>query len=385
MVNYGFLSPYPPTQTGTAAYCAALLHHLQDPAADERCGIVRVVSASPEPTPGDTAMRLVNDRPVSTLRAIDALNEFDVLIVQHEYDIYGGRDGEDVLDVLAGVDKPVICVLHTVLAAPTPHQHQVLQRIIDASSALVVLSRTAALTLVDKYRIDARRVSTIPHGAATTESAPPSAQRTGPPTILTWGLLGPSKGIEWAIAALGQLHDLNPAPVYLVAGQTHPEVFAEQGEYYRSYLQEQAERFGVTNQVVLDAAYRTPAALSTLVHQADLVLLPYDAAARTDSEVLVEAVAARRPVVATDFPHARELLADGVGLVVPHHDPLAMAHAIRRVLTEPGLAAEMTARCASLAPILDWNAVATGYRSLARAILAGDASTGSKTAGHVAT
>jgi polysaccharide biosynthesis protein PslF len=370
MVNYGFLSPYPPTKCALATFCVALLHHLEDPRADERCGVVHVVDALSEHELGDTAMRLVSGRPVSALRAADALNQFDVVIVQHDFDVYGGPDGEEVLDVLASVEKPVITVLHTVPAAPTSHKRQVLQRIINASSAVVVLSRTAALTLIDSYRIGAARVNMIPQGALTAGSSEPGPHPDGPPTVLTWGQIGPGKGIEWAIAALGQLRDLRPAPRYLIAGRTHPKVVAEQGESYRAYLHRQAQRFGVADLVEFDPAYRTITALTALVREANVVLLPYDSTVKASSGVLVESIAAGRPVIATGFPQARELLAGGAGLLIPHRDPWAMAHAIRRVLTEPGLAAEMADRCAGLAPGFDWNTIAGSYRSLAGALIA---------------
>lgn len=373
MVNYGFLTPYPPTQCGLATFSASLLNRLEDPAADERCGVVRVVATPPERGRGDTTMQLTNGCQTSALRAIDSLNRFDVLIVQHEYGSYSGPDGEDVVAVLASVDRPVITVLHTVLAAPAPHKRQVLQRILDASRAVVVLSRCAALILIDSYRIDADRVHVIPHGAAAVGADGPHPKPAGPPIVLTWGLLAPGKGIEWAIAALGQLRDLRPTPRYLIAGRTHPKVLAEQGESYRAYLRRQAERFGVADLVAFDSDFRTTTALTALLHQADAVLLPYDSTAKVGSGTLVEAVAARRPVIATGFPYARELLADGAGLVVPHRDPRAIAHAIRRVLTEPGLAAEMSDRCARLGPALDWSTVADSYRSLAATAIAAHA------------
>lgn len=368
MVNYGFLSTYPPTQCGLATFTAALMRALTDPGGDERCGIVPVVDSPTLQSPRDTTVRLVNGRPLSALRAADALNRYDVLIFQHEYGVYGGRDGEDVLDVLAGMEIPVVAVLHTVLAAPTPHQRLVLQRIIDASDAIVVLSRTAARALLDGYLIDAGTLHVIPHGALT--PAGPDAVRSGcGPTMLTWGLIGPGKGIEWVIEALGHLRDLRPAVRYLIAGQTHPKVLAEQGEAYRTSLQSLAKATGVGEQVVFDPTYRDIEPLTAMVRAADLILLPYDSTDQATSGVLVEAVAARRPVIATDFPHARELLSGGAGLLVAHRDPVAMARAVRRVLTEPGLAESMTARSTDLAPALGWGSVARSYRTLVRALI----------------
>ena len=368
MVNYGFLSTYPPTQCGLATFTAALMRHLVDSPAGDRCGVVPVVDSPIPHARHDTTVRLVNGQAISALRATDALNAYDVLIFQHEYGVYGGRDGEDVLNVLVGIEIPIVSVLHTVLAAPTPHQRSVLQRIIDESAAVVVLSQTAARALKDGYLVDVDRIHVIPHGAVTPTGR--SGRRDGDsPRILTWGLIGPGKGIEWAIAALGHLRDLQPAVRYVIAGQTHPKVLAEQGEAYRAALRGQAETSGVAHQVEFDPTYREIGPLTAMVRDADLVLLPYDSTEQATSGVLVEAIAARRPVIATGFPHARELLADGAGLLVPHRDPAAMAQAIRRVLTEPGLTESMTARCADLAPALGWRTVADSYRSLARTLL----------------
>ena len=234
-------------------------------------------------------------------------------------------------------------------------------------------SRTDAVTLIDTYRVDAARVVVIPHGAETGGAAQAFAPGDVSRTILTWGLLGPGKGIEWAIASLGRLRDVRPTVRYLVAGQTHPRVLAQHGESYRSYLYRQAGRFGVTGMVDFDPEYRTASALSAWVRGARVVLLPYDSPVQTTSGVLVEAVAAGRPVVATDFPHARELLAGGVGLLVPRRDPSALAHAVRRVLTEPGLAGALSERCASIAAQFDWSVVAERYRALAGALVVADA------------
>jgi polysaccharide biosynthesis protein PslF len=371
MVNYGFLSTYPPTQCGLATFCAALLRHLSDPLAGDRCGVVQVVDGAYQTTRYDPLIRMLDAHPLSAVRTAEVLNRYDVLIVQHEYGLYGGPDGEDVLGVLEHVDIPVISVLHTVLASPTQHQRLVLQRVIDASAAIVVLSRAAALTLADGYLIEDGRISVIPHGAPTLE---PPRQRSAParhaPMILTWGLIGPGKGIEWGIAALGHLRDLHPAPRYLVAGQTHPKVLLHQGETYRDGLRAQARAEGVFDLIEFDATYRAVGPLMDLVRQADVVLLPYDSCEQVTSGVLIEAIAAQRPVVATGFPHARELLGNGAGLVVAHRDPKAIAQALRRVLTEPGLAHTMSARCAGLAPALHWSAVAERYRTLAKSLLA---------------
>ena len=371
MVTYGFLSTFPPTRCGLATFSLALAQQLHDPAAGERCGIVHVVDRLRPKAPQDPTVQLVNGRPLSAVRAIEALNRCDVAIVQHDFDVYGGPDGDEVLAVLEAVDRPAIVVLHTVPAAPAPHRRLVLQRIIDAAAAIVVLSQSDAATLTDEYHVATGRVSVIPRGAAAvTPSRHDRRAGTGqPPTILTWGLIGPGKGIEWAVAALGLMRDMDPAPRYLVCGQTHPRVAAQYGDAYRDKLHRLARENDVTDLVEFDSTYRTAGALAALVRQADVVLLPYDARDRATSAVLTEAVAARRPVVATAFPHARDLLSGGAGLVVPHKDPVALSRALRRILTEPGLAAGMQNRSGQLAPMLAWPGIAAGYRGLARTVL----------------
>jgi polysaccharide biosynthesis protein PslF len=378
MTSYGFLSTYPPTQCGLATFSASLLRHLTRQGSDNSAGVVRVVDEPQAAVYPDVVGHLVNGTAGGAGVAARALNRFDVAVVQHEYGIYGGRDGEDVLRVLDGLEVPVIVVLHTVLSDPSPHQRQVLERIVDAADAAVVMSRTAAQRLSDHYLVDAAKVSVIPHGALGNHRLSPAASFTpfAPvvptrirPTILTWGLIGPGKGIEWAVDALAGLRGLNPAPRYLVAGQTHPKVLDREGETYRSSLRARAEALGVSESLEFDASYRNSAALMALVGQADVILLPYDSTEQATSGVLIEAIAARRPIVATRFPHAAELLADGAGLLVPQKDPAAMSHALRRVLTEPAVAASMIASSSRIAPGLEWSAVADSYQTLATSLI----------------
>ncbi len=186
--------------------------------------------------------------------------------------------------------------------------------------------------------------------------------------VLTWGLLGPGKGIEWAIDAMAGLRDLHPR--YLVVGKTHPKVREHSGEAYRDSLARRAHERGVADLVELDASYLDLEQLAQLVAGADVVLLPYDSRDQVTSGVLIEAVAAGRPVVSTAFPHAVELLDDGPGLTVPQADAAALEAALRRVLTEPGLAEGMAARAAQKAPDLLWGAVAGRYRAIADGLVA---------------
>ena len=368
--SFGFLSTYPPTQCGLATFTAAL--RSQVVAAGHEAGVVRVVEHL-EPSVDITVVdQMAHDRPGATVRAAVALNTFDVAVVQHEFGIYAGPDGDSVVEVLQQLDVPSIVVLHTVLVEPSDHQREVLEAVARSADLLVTMTATARQRLVADYDIDESKIVIVPHGA-------PAALRTHPrpqgdqPTILTWGLLGPGKGIERVIDALPSLRDLAPLPHYLVVGDTHPRVVEREGETYRNSLVTRAERLGVADMVTLRPGYLDVASLGSITAAADVVVLPYDSREQVTSGVLIEAVAAGRPVIATAFAHAVELLGSGAGLVVDHDDPEAMAAAIRQVLCEPALGAAMATRASSLAPDLLWSAVAARYSALAGDLVGLDA------------
>jgi glycosyltransferase involved in cell wall biosynthesis len=165
------------------------------------------------------------------------------------------------------------------------------------------------------------------------------------------------------------LRDLHPAPQYWVVGQTHPRVLELHGERYRDALVARVRRLAVGDSVHFDDRYLAEADLRRLVRLADVVVLPYDSRNQVTSGVLIEAIAAGKPVISTDFPHARELLSAGAGLLVARQDPTAIAAALRLVLTEPGRRAAMSAMARRLAPALLWPAVAEQYRETAAEVL----------------
>jgi glycosyltransferase involved in cell wall biosynthesis len=366
-VRYGFLSTHPPTQCGLATFNAALVAQLVG--SSPRASVVRVTTATDDQRPGaDTAYTWAETDRGGGRGAADTLNAGDVAVIQHEYGIYPGPDGQDILPLLRCLTVPSIVVFHTVLANPTDRQRGLLEQITAAAGAVVVMTGTARDRLLGSYAVGAARVSVIPHGAAD-HAAVANVARTRPHP-LTWGLIGPGKGIEWALRAVARLQSLDPAPTYTVAGRTHPKVLALHGEHYRAGLYRLGAQLGISTSVSYDAVYRDNAALHELIRSADVVVLPYDSREQVTSGVLIEAVAAGIPVVSTTFPHAVELLSDGPGLLVPHQNPYRMAAAIRRILTEPRVAAQLSARNRARTPTMLWPAVAARYDALARQLLA---------------
>lgn len=359
--TFGILSTYPPTACGLATFSAALASGLE--ANGDAAVVVRVGDGSVATDPRVVA-ELRNGSPASVRHAADALSDADVAVIQHEYGIYGGRDGDEILDVLRAIDIPSIVIAHTVLVRPTPHQRAVLVAVAALADQMVVMSEAARRRLCDGFDVDPDKVVIIPHGAAVPAPRRPTAAG-GRPLLLTWGLVGPGKGIERVIDALRALRDLDTCPDYLVAGRTHPKVLAADGDVYRQARIDQAERNGVADAVTFDPTYRDVPALTALIQSCAVVVLPYDSREQATSGVLVDAIAAGRPVVATAFPHAVELLGSGAGLVVDHDEPGALAAALRRVLTEPGLLDRMAAEAARLAPAMGWPVIAGAYQRLA--------------------
>ena len=363
-ISYGVLSTYPPTQCGLATFSSALVESLRTP--DDVVTVVSVVDSPEKTPPAEVGHQWVRGQANGAAAAATALNACGVAIIQHEYGIYGGRDGSDVLEVARRLWVPSIVVLHTVLVTPTARQRSILEELARRSVAVVTMTRTARRRLLEHYSVDPTIVRVIPHGALDNRRPANAAQPVAArPVILTWGLLGEGKGIEWAIEAMTYLRDVRPAPVYHVLGQTHPRVLERQGERYRESLVQRSRDLGVADAVRFDSRYLARAELNRLIRRADVVLLPYDSREQVTSGVLIEAIAAGRPVVSTGFPHAHELLASGAGLVVDRQDPVAIAGALRRVLTEPGLAAGMAAEADRIAPELLWPAVADQYREIA--------------------
>ncbi len=363
--SFGVLSTHPPTPCGLATFSAALGSSLA--AKGAKISVVRVADES-SCEGSDVIGELVNGSPESVAACSNLLNRSDVAVVQHEYGIYGGPDGDEVVEVMKGLTVPSIVIAHTVVKEPTPHQRSVLEDVVALADRVVVMSEAARERMCAGFSVDRRKIVTIPHGAAVSNVAAPRAP--GRPIILTWGLIGPGKGIERVIDAMAALEDLPGAPRYLVAGRTHPKVLAASGETYREGLIARARRLGVADSVSFDSAYRDTAALTALIQAAAVVVLPYDSRDQVTSGVLVDSLASGRPVVATAFPHAVELLGSGAGDVVDHDDPDALVAALSRLLTDSRVAGSMESQARGLAPTMAWPVVADAYVDLAQRLVA---------------
>lgn len=355
------VSTFPPTQCGIATFAESLTRALAQSGAS-----VEMVDlpGGPETPPHDAILhrhRGFQDLPV-TARLLDS---FDVAILQHEFGIWDGDDGVGIVDLIGSLATPVITVLHTVPSTATGGQRRALQRVLDLSDAIVVLSHSAYRRLVHDFTVRSDTLTMIPHGATALWHLRQPHRHDSSPRILTWGLLGQGKGLEWGIRAMAVLRDRGIDGEYVIAGATHPNVRRAEGEAYRSSLVDLARRLGVAQSVTLADEYLSDDGLSQLIRDSSLFLLPYDSRDQITSGVLVEAIAAGGPVVATRFPHASELLGTGAGVLVDHRDPLAIADAVEHILRDGEASAGMRARSRALAADLDWEHVGSSYLALA--------------------
>lgn len=366
-VRLCLVSTFAPTQCGIASFSVALATHLRR--AGAQVGVVRLVD-EPQEQVLPVVHQWVRGSRRGAAAAARVLDDHDVVVVQHEYGIFGGADGEHVLDLLELVHVPVVSVLHTVLSHPTPNQHRVLAALVARSDALVTMTETARERLIAGWGVERGRVVVIPHGAEATTSTGgvASAEPDGRRSVLTWGLLSQGKGIEWALMALAELRGSLELPVYRVVGRTHPRVLERDGEAYRERLLALTRSLGLESTVVFDDRYLSQAELWQVIRESDVVLLPYDSREQVTSGVLTEAVAAGKPVISTSFPHAVELLASGAGVLVPQGDPAAIAAALTRVLTDRGASERMAEEARGLASSLRWSSVAARYVGLAASV-----------------
>lgn len=273
----------------------------------------------------------------------------DVIWLQHEFGLFGGPAGDMILDLLDHVGAPVIVTLHTVLAKPDPDQLRVMDRLLARASKLVVMSDLSRALLISVYGADEAQIELIAHGVPDRPFGRSAHFKhrfgfEGKKIILTFGLLSQGKGIEAMIKALPRIARRNPDVLYCIAGATHPNLVAHEGEAYREGLQALASEYGVEGHIHWIDAFMDTDELLDLIEAADIFVTPYIGAQQSTSGTLSYAMALGKAIVSTPYAHAAELLADDYGRLVPFGDSIAMASEIMRLLEDPVLLEELQQR-----------------------------------------
>jgi glycosyltransferase involved in cell wall biosynthesis len=335
----------------TAAELVAIVH---EPSSPQRRGLLATIAQAVR---GDYAR---------TARMLGRL-DVDVVLLQHEYGIFGGRDGEYVLSFAQQLAQPLVVTLHTVLSEPTPHQAEVLSELCAEAELVIVMTDTALRLLVETGACPEAKVRVVPHGAPVRIAERAARSLRPPPTpsvvddpfrLSTFGLISPGKGLETVIEALPGMIERHPQIVYTIAGRTHPDVSRREGERYRLLLERQVLELGLAAHVEFDDRFLSIDELSDLLAATDVFLTPYANREQIASGALTFAVAAGCAVVSTPYWYARDMLDTGAGILVPFGDSAALADAVCSYVERPDMLLAARAEARRIGSTLAWPAVA---------------------------
>ncbi len=321
--------------------------------------------------PPAVALQVKDDNIEEYVRAADFLNavRFDTVCLQHEFGIFGGEAGAHILVLLSRLTMPVVTTLHTVLAKPTAAQRVVMERIVGASSKVVVMAKKGRELLRAVYQVPDDKIEVIAHGIPDVAFVAPDAAKArlgfgGRSVILTFGLLSPNKGIEVMIDAMPSILKRRADAVYVVLGATHPNLVREQGEAYRESLAARVRELGVEDHVVFLDRFVDQAKLLEFISMCDVYVTPYLNKAQMTSGTLAYSFGLGKPVVSTPYWHARELLADGRGVLVPFGDAAAIGGEIAELLTDDARRQAMCKRAYAVSRTMTWERTAERYMSV---------------------
>jgi glycosyltransferase involved in cell wall biosynthesis len=364
-----FIGNYLPRQCGIATFttdlCEAIAaHHRQTacialPVNDIEAGYAY---------PARVRFELTEKDIDSFRRAADFLNinSVDLVSLQHEYGIFGGRAGSHILVLLRELRMPIVTTLHTILHDPDPEQKRVLEEIAALSDRLVVMSRRGAVFLHEIYGVPTEKIDLIPHGIPDVPFEDPSFHKDlfgveGKIVLLSFGLLSANKGIENVVSALPAILARHPNVVYIVLGATHPHVVRNEGETYRLSLQWLAQEKGVEGQVIFYNRFVSLEELVQFISAADIYITPYLNEAQITSGTLAYTLGAGKAVVSTPYWYAEEMLADGRGALVPFRDPAALADQVVSLLDNEAQRHAMRKRAYVFGREMIWPQVARRY------------------------
>jgi glycosyltransferase involved in cell wall biosynthesis len=358
-----------PRRCGIATFTTDLRHAISTSRPNlETCVVAMTDHGQAYDYPPAVALQIKDNNIDEYARAADFLNagRFDAVCLQHEFGIFGGEAGAHILELLSRLTMPVVTTLHTVLAEPTAVQRAVVKRIVEASSKVVVMAHKGRELLRSVYRVPDDKIEVIPHGIPDVAFVAPDPAKTklgfaGRSVILTFGLLSPNKGIEVMIDAMPSILKRRPDAVYVVLGATHPNLVRDQGEAYRESLTARVRELGVEDHVVFLDQFVDQATLLEFISMCDVYVTPYLNEAQMTSGTLAYSFGLGKPVVSTPYWHARELLADGRGVLVPFGDAAAIGSEIAELLTDDDRRQAMRKRAYATSRTMTWERTAERY------------------------
>ncbi len=369
-----FIGSYPPRECGIATFTKDIVSSFgaltTSPhwviAIDERPALARSY-------PPEVVARIVRDEPETYRLAAETIAGLspDIVHIQHEYGLFGGEDGERIFDLLDRVHAPLVISLHTVIPEPSEHHRAVARRLCARADAVVVLSEAGKTVLETTYGIARSKLRVIPHGVPDVPFEPTERSKralglSGRILISTFGLINRGKGLEYAIDALRTVVPRHPNALYLILGETHPEVRRSEGETYRENLKERIRSYGLERHVRLFDRYLSFDELIAYLRATDIYLTPYVNPAQIVSGTLAYAVGCGKAVVSTPYLYAQELLADGRGLLAAFRDGDSIATQLLALLDAPALRRAISLRAYEYGRSMTWSHVSLQHLLLFR-------------------
>jgi glycosyltransferase involved in cell wall biosynthesis len=369
--NIVFLSTSLPRECGIATFTQDLLDEFSKLQGFNK---PRIIAMNNNETYhySDQVMREISQHTLSDyIDAADAINQSDtdLLVIQHEFGIYGGESGEYLLQFIEKLHVPYVAIFHTVLTNPTPKQHEIITRIAELSVKVVTMAQSTVQDLISVYHINVAKIEFIHHGVPYVETASRLELKAqyghGNRKILsTFGFLSPGKGIEYAIEAMSGIVKQHPDALYIIWGKTHPVVKLETGEVYREKLTALVHELGLKNNVVfVDKLLTQEEVIQSLV-MSDIYMTPYLGKEQAVSGTLAYGVGYGRVIVSTPYRYAGEMLADGRGLLAEFRDSASLEACILELLDDPAKVEDMEHRTRELGRTMMWSEVAKTYAAI---------------------
>ena len=377
-MRIAILSTYPPRACGIGTFSFDVRTALLDVAGVDDVDPLAVVDEPRAPQRPEILRAVSQGTRGDYVRAARMLSrtDVDVVLLQHEYGIFGGRDGEYVLSFARELAQPLVVTLHTVLSEPTAHQLEVLTALCDEAERVIVLTETARRLLTGLGACDDEKIRVVPHGAPVELGARRAEQEAGrrPQYVApvrggyehiksrfllsTFGLISPGKGLETMIDALPELVERHPEVLYLIAGRTHPQVARRAGEEYRLKLERRVVDLGMNDHVEFDDRFLSIDELADLLAATDVFVTPYLGREQIASGALTFAIAAGCATVSTPYWYAADMLASGAGTLVPFGDAAALTEAVSNYRESPEALAAARREARRLGSELAWPSVA---------------------------